>query len=140
MPYSTVDDLKIYMSEDDIRKFSNDDPSIETINTVLVEALIVDADSEIDMYVSKKYKIPLTTIPPIIKRLSSVLTGYSLTRRNNKFELADKFITNIEYVDAMKTLEKISKGKIKLPIKKLSSMSIYGNVSIMGLDRATTGG
>lgn len=106
MAYCDLDDLKNRMSEAYIIECT-DDAGIGTVDTDKVDSAIADADHEIDFYCRKRYTVPFTTIPPIIKKLSVDIAIYNLYSRRRS--VPDDRVTR--YADAVTMLKAVVTGE-----------------------------
>lgn len=101
MAYSTATDVRVLLEGVTVTVKSDADIAI----------LITDADNEINSKLASKYSVPFSTTPPIIKTLSKTIAAYYVMRdlftndSQNKNEWTDS------YKDALRTLEKMSKGE-----------------------------
>ncbi len=78
--YCTIDDIKERLATETLVKLADTDEDGEP-DTAVIEAAIADADAEIDTYLSNRYRVPLTTAPAIVKRLSAILAVDNLFAR-----------------------------------------------------------
>lgn len=80
-----------------------------------------DASEEIDVYVGGRYTLPLSPVPPVLKRLC---VDISLYRMSKPPAITDEL--RRRYEDAVRLLKMISEGKVTLGE---STPSGTGNVS-----------
>lgn len=91
MGYCTVADVRELIKEDMFNSILGDkyiDESDaeaaakkEADITLLIENAIIDADAEIDGYLSKRYSPPLTEPPAVLKKFSKDIAAYNLISR-----------------------------------------------------------
>lgn len=81
----------------------------EQIKELIAEA-IIDADSEIDGYLNKRYATPLLKIPPIINKISKDIAIYNLFSRQGIEEGSREENYFERYKSAIKFLEHVAKG------------------------------
>ena len=86
MSYCTLADLIEQYSEQKIREVSDRvNKPATTIDTVIVDRAIADADSEIDLHLHGRYQLPLASVPTALKRIAcglayaNLLTGAVMT-------------------------------------------------------------
>jgi phage gp36-like protein len=84
------------------------------VDEVIVQQLIDDMSSDIDNYLRNRYPLPLTSTPPVIKRICKVLTRIQLYRGRPKGIDMEELRKQEEA--ARKELEQISKGTIQLEL------------------------
>lgn len=114
MAYCTLQDLLEYVDENVVVRLTQDDPEETSVNEDVVTRAIADAAALVDGYVSTRYQVPLTPVPPLIRRVSVHLTRYTLfSRRGLDEDSADKTVVR-EYHEAVKLLTAISRGEVQL--------------------------
>lgn len=107
MPYCAWDDLEQRFGSEisDLIDRDNDDvDDVGVLNTAIEEA-----DALIDGYLSSRYKVPLTTVPVLIKKISCDIVRHSLWDDKAPDEVTKR------YEKAIAFLKDISKGIIQLP-------------------------
>jgi len=75
----------------------------EMADTEVVAAAIAQADAEIDAYLAKRYRLPLASVPPVVKALSIDIALYHLHSRREgmppireeKYKRAVAFLTDV---------------------------------------------
>lgn len=110
MAYSTVSDLIKRYGEQDIILLTNPDiDSPTSINQMVVDEAIADADAEINLYLPARYKLPLVNIPiPLIK--ASCILAYA-----NLHKKLPKDAPELEEADRQRAILKaISKGELTI--------------------------
>ncbi|MFH1028488.1 MAG: DUF1320 domain-containing protein [Pseudomonadota bacterium] len=110
MAYSTLDDLKKNIPEAVIIQLTDDAGTGEIVQDKIDEA-ITSADGEIDGYLATRYTVPLDPIPALISKFSADIAIYNLYSRVAE-TIPDT--RSDRYKNAIRTLEKISEGKIRL--------------------------
>ncbi|NOR62158.1 MAG: DUF1320 domain-containing protein [Rhodobacteraceae bacterium] len=73
-----------------------------------VDAALADADALIDGYLATSYTLPLSASQTLVVTLAEAITIYKL------YTFAAPERAESDYRDAIKSLEKIAEGKIKL--------------------------
>ena len=140
--YSTISDLLNDISEKNLVQLVNDEnaeqvdlSNIESEPVKRILKAIEDADAEINGYVRSLYTVPLSgDIDPRVNKLSRIIAKYNLFSRRNMD--VSEGIEN-QYKMAVKDLEKIQQGTIKLDIQENSS-SPYPEGSLFITDKSST--
>ena len=83
-------------------------PYQDTIIEDVLNKVISDASAEVDLYLGGRYDLPLSQTPAALVDMTCTIVYYRLHRERYTDTLRQ------EYDDVIKTLEKISMGKIKL--------------------------
>lgn len=109
MAYSLQADLLEQISSDKLIQLT-DDADIGSIDADVISRAIADADAEIDGYCGRRYTVPFTTVPAIIRKVSVDIAIYNLyARRKGAPDDRQK-----RYDNAIKFLTNVSKGLISL--------------------------
>lgn len=107
--YASVDDITHQLDDAVLTQLTDDDGSGDYGHLVVVRA-IEDADSEIDGYVGSRYPVPMSHVPPVLRKLSADIAIYNLySRRQGAPEHRDR-----RYQDAIRFLESVAKGDVSL--------------------------
>ncbi len=114
MPYCTLDDLKDQIPEANIIQLT-DDEGLGVVNQSRVDKAISVADSVIDGYLRGRYSLPLSTVPELIKTIAIDIAVYKLYERRLELEMPEAMSNR--YKNAIKLLDQIQKGLIKLGIE-----------------------
>jgi len=113
MAYSSDDQVRFYLSSlgSSAGGFGTD-----IIGTAAMAYKITDADSLIDMILSKRYSTPFTTTPPAITTISKILSGWFALRSvySDEIPKALEFVED-DYKKSMELLERLRKKEIDLP-------------------------
>jgi len=112
MAYCILADIKKALSEEIIKQLTDDDNIGEIISANVTKA-IARADAEIDGYcgANGRYKVPFTTVPPVVAGLSLDISIYYLYKRRT---VPDNVKDSYDY--AVARLKDISSGKMSLGI------------------------
>ena len=87
-----------------------DDADAGTVDADMVTRAIADADAEIDGYCGKRYSVPFSTVPAIVRKFSVDIAIYNLYARR-KGAPEDR---KQRYDNAVKFLANVAKGLISL--------------------------
>lgn len=109
MTYAIKSDLETRFGADEILQLADRDGS-GTADTGVVDAVLADADVEIDGYVSVLYTLPLLTAPALLKQLACDISRYRLWKDRASEQVRQG------YEDAVATLKRISAGTVRLPV------------------------
>lgn len=108
--YASIDNLKALTGERTLVQLTDRaDPPAGEIDQAIVGKALQDASDLIDGYVGVPYALPLTAVPPMLRGLAEDIAHFRLYREAPPEEVRKR------YEEAVKTLEKISKGVVKLP-------------------------
>lgn len=109
MAYCTLADIKGRISEEVLIQLT-DDHEVGLVDAAIVNAAILDADSEIDGYCGTRYAVPLSPVPPRIRKCSAVIAVYNLFGRRTA---APEEVT-ARYKNEVAFLRDVSKGLVSL--------------------------
>ena len=113
MSYATPQDLINRYPNRDLVQLSNEDPTITTINTTVLQQSLDDASAEIDGYLGGRFTLPLTDAPEVLSRLACDVAIYRLQSLRPIHDLAD---ARRRYDDAIAMLTKVASGAMTLGI------------------------
>lgn len=86
------------------------DRSTDTLNDVWIDEALATADDEINGYLSRRFVLPLPTVPDLLKRNAIVIAFYWLADRDN---MATDLLRE-RYDRAIAKIKEIAAGKIDL--------------------------
>lgn len=87
------------------------EPATGAIDADVVTRALEDADAAIDGYLKGRYKLPLTTTPPLLRDLAQAIAIYKL-HTNTASDKISK-----DYDAAMRTLLQIARGDVRLDVE-----------------------
>lgn len=136
MAYSTEADIKKRISEMELAELTSDAASGDAeIDTEKITEAIGKADALIDGYIAKRYTVPLTDPPDIVKDASVAIAVWFLRgRRQNGIDESTADQKDIYE----KYFEKVSKEVINLPGVEEACEAAAGTSSVSGNTRAFT--
>ncbi len=106
--YATKQDL-IDRDEGMLYNFALD-RSTDTLNDTWIDEALTAADDEINGYLSRRFVLPLPTVPDLLKRQAIVIAFYWLGDRDNQVtDLLQK-----RYDSAIAKVKEIASGKLDL--------------------------
>lgn len=109
--YVTVEAMiKKFGESELIQLTDNEAPYQEVINQDKLNAAISEANSEIDGYISGRYKLPLQTLPPYLESIACHIARYHACTG----AMTDNDPIRTRYENGIKTLKEIAKGTIGL--------------------------
>lgn len=86
------------------------DRSTDTLNDTWIDEALATADDEINGYLSRRYVLPLPSVPDLLKRQAIVIAFYWLGDRDNQvIDLLQK-----RYDSAIAKVKEIAAGKLDL--------------------------
>lgn len=117
MAYLTTDELKAALDETYVAQLTDDDQGLNVdaskgASTSVLTEIVDDASSMCDLYLSKQYACPLTTVPKSVKRLATKIAVYMLHERRS-WTISDKL--KASYDDAISMLKMLSESELRLP-------------------------
>jgi phage gp36-like protein len=86
------------------------DRSTDTINDTWIDEALATADDEINGYLSRRYVLPLPTVPDMLKREAIVIAFYWLADRDNQATT----LLQERYDRAIAKVKEIAVGKVDL--------------------------
>jgi phage gp36-like protein len=86
------------------------DPPSGEINAAVVSRALVDTDALIDGYLKGRYVLPLAETPPLVVDLALTVAIYKLHTFSPDPKIEE------DYKMALRSLEAIGKGNIRLPV------------------------
>ena len=107
MTYATESDMVERFGVQELAQRTNREDGL-TIDTVVLDRALADAEAEIDGYLAKRYMLPLASTPAVLVRLAADLARYQLC--------GDKVPESVRqrYVDAVSVLKRLSSGDVEL--------------------------
>jgi phage gp36-like protein len=108
--YCDKGDLVARFGEEELRQLT-DEASGAAISDADVSAACDEASSQIDLYLGRRYAVPLTTIPSIVKQWACALAR--LTLWGNRAGEGTTVRVNAD--DAMAVIRDVATGKASLP-------------------------
>lgn len=116
MAYCSADEV-IDMLKDDIlnpiigNAYIDDLEQRRSVIRPLAEDAIRDADAEIDGYLMKRYPVPMSPVPAVIRKYSKDIAVYNLISRAgiDEGERENNYLTR--YKNAIAFLTKVAKGE-----------------------------
>lgn len=128
MSYASLEDLIERAGLDEILQVADRDLD-DVPDPDVVDAALVHADNTINGYVSVQYKVPLRSIPDLLRTWAVSIARYFLHRHN-----PDDYIVR-DYKDAITALKDVAAGRLKLPVgpdEPAPQPSPGSDVSIVG--------
>ncbi|MEW6670224.1 MAG: DUF1320 domain-containing protein [Thermodesulfobacteriota bacterium] len=112
MSYCTQDDILEQIDETALIELTDDD-GVGAVDAARVTRAIADADADIDAYCQAHYSVPLSPVPPKVRKLAVDIAIYHLYSRRGD---AAPDIRKDRYRDAVRFLEKVAAGDIALGV------------------------
>lgn len=109
MAYCTIDDLMEQISEDELIELTDDD-NTGVVETSRTDRAIADADAEINGYCGKRYGVPLSPVPALVRKFSADIAIWNLFSRK---QIADEGREK-RYTNAIRYLQDVAKGNATL--------------------------
>jgi phage gp36-like protein len=118
MSYAAAQDLIARYSNRDLVQLTNDDPTVTTINTDVLQQALDDGSAEIDGYLDGRFALPLAQPPAILARLACDIAMYRLQSLRPLHDLAD---ARKRYEDAVAFLMEVARGTVTLGLSVLGA-------------------
>lgn len=109
MAYSTQQELLKRVTEKTLVQLT-DTGGTGIVDEKIVQNAIADSDSMINAMISPVYKVPLETVPPVIRDCSATMSVYRL----HLYRSVDPGVWKEEYVRTLYFLQSVGEGKAKL--------------------------
>ena len=105
------------------------DRDTEQLDDTAIEDALKQADDEINSYLARRYQLPLTTLPSLLKRIAITITFYWLADNDTQ---ATNLMTE-RYEKQLVTLREIASGKreLGLPTAETPTEGSIGKVEIV---------
>jgi phage gp36-like protein len=149
MAYSTNSDLTARIPDRVIVQLCDDEKLTadgDTLAAAIVKnaaiqtritAAIADADCAVDMYIRKRFSVPVATVPASLAKLSADLAIFGLhNRRQSEFEVPGSVMANRKA--AMDALKAVASGEIDLGVEPQPAASTAVVAATDGEDRIFT--
>ncbi len=107
--YATVQDMKDRFEEAELIQLS-DSAMLGEIDEAKINRAIDDATNEINGYLAKHYKLPMSPVPPVLVRFTCDIARFRLYL--NRADMPE--IVSKSYSDALAYFVNISKGIVAL--------------------------
>lgn len=91
------------------------------IDIATVERALTDTDAVIDGYLADRYTLPMASTPPLIADLAQAIAIYKL----HVYTPNDKIVE--DYKNALRQLEQIGKGVIRLSVEGVTAAETGGS-------------
>ena len=111
MPYATIADLEKRLDPQTLAELADDNGDGSADSTVL-EAMLADASSEIDLFLGVRYSTPLASPPQVLCRMAADIAAHGLFVRRRS-TVSPEYATR--YANALKALSEIAAGRLSLP-------------------------
>lgn len=124
MDYCTSDDIEIQIGKNSLVQLTNDDNTLQTVDSVVVEEALIYSSTLIDGYLRGKYNLPLNTQFPLLRVIAIDICIYRLYSRRIYTEMPETISEN--YKNAIRTLEQLKKGVITLETSENTEVKTSG--------------
>lgn len=111
MPYASYEQLVAFAGEDQLIELSDRSGSGATaVDAALCARALADADALIDGHLAGRHALPLAAVPPLLTTLALPIALYKAHSRSVPEKVRK------DYEDALRTLERIADGRVKLDV------------------------
>lgn len=119
MSYSQRTEVREMIKDDALNAiigdtFIEDPAQREELVGPIIDEAIADADGEIDGYLAKRYRVPLSPVPKVINKFSKDIAVYNLFSRIGIDEGTDEKTYLNRYNSAIKFLTFVADGKVSI--------------------------
>lgn len=119
MSYSQRTEVREMIKDDALNAiigdtFIEDPAQREELVGPIIDEAIADADGEIDGYLAKRYRVPLSPVPKVINKFSKDIAVYNLFSRIGIDEGTDEKTYLNRYNAAIKFLTLVAEGKVSV--------------------------
>lgn len=119
MSYSAKEEVREMLKDDALNAiigdaFIEDPAEREAKIGPIIEAAIADADAEIDGYLAKRYTVPISPTPGVLKKFSKDIAVYNLYSRVGIDEGSEEKNYLNRYNAAVKFLTLVAEGKVSI--------------------------
>jgi len=121
--------LKRYREDDLIALTDRAEPFTGAIVDAVLEAALEDAAALIDTYISKRYNLPVASVPGALKVQACAIAYYTLHQGRYPEE------TRKAYEDALSFLQKVADGKVHLDVGGSQPKSAPADARVDGPDQ-----
>lgn len=122
MAYSTIDDIRKLLPEQELIALT-DDEALGVVNQGRVDEAIAQADAEVDSYCAVRYSVPVAPVPALLRKFSVDIALYSLYSR--AVQSAPE-VRAERYRATVRQLEGISKGTLTLGVEEAEAADSSG--------------
>lgn len=134
MTYCTTQDLIDRFGETELVQLT-DRNGDGAIDQEVVDRAITDAAGEIDGYLASRYRVPLDTVPVVVRKVACNLAYYSLHARIGVVPETVKTL----HEDAVRLLRAISRGEASLGVSESGAKARPADGAVMQSDGRTFG-
>lgn len=137
MAYSRADDVLNMIRDDMLNailggEYITDHAELHRAALPYAQAAVEDADSEIDGYLCKRYRVPLSVVPKVIGKFSKDIAVYNMVAHTGINESdREKTILN-RYNAAIQYLTNVAKGIVDIMEESGSAADASGNTGNVG--------
>ena len=113
MAYATQQDLIDRFGESEVIALTDrSDPPAGAVDAAVAALALSDADSEIDVYVGRRYTLPLEPVPTVLVRVACDIARYRLS---DDADVLTEEVSN-RYNGALRLLRDLAAGKATLGV------------------------
>lgn len=125
MPYASLADLIERFGSDDVIVAADRDRDGEP-DAEVVDAALEDASAEIDSYLAQVYRLPLPSVPRLVRRLACDIAFHRLSP---EADTATEY-RRTRYDEAVSLLKKIAKREVSLGLPEAPTSRIKPGVTM----------
>ncbi len=125
MSYCTQTDIQNKRIPEETLIQLTDDVGVGVVDPGVVSEAIAEADDLIDGYLRGRYQLPLASVPKVLGGLSASIAAFKLYGRRPEFGTPEHVVK--AHDAALKTLDKIQKGAVRLGLPDLDGVEETGD-------------
>lgn len=131
MPYCERPEVREMMKGDTLNaligdEYLEDEAERETRIGPIIDKAIEDADGEIDGYLAKRYRVPLSPVPGVIRKFSKDIAYYNVFSRVGIDEGSEQKNILNRYNAAVKFLTLVAEGKVDIGASDVEDQARVG--------------
>lgn len=123
MTYATKPDMIKRFGEAEVIALTDRD-GLGVIDDVVLDGALAEADAEVDPYMAPRHTLPLSSVPKIISGFACDIARYRLCGAG----VTETEEVRNRYKDAVKFLERVSKGEIGLGLDAANNVAKPANM------------
>jgi len=108
MAYVTINDMVQRFGEVEMIQLTDRDAATGAVDVAVLDAVIADAQAEVDSYLSVRYALPLAVVPDILRSYTADVARYRL------YDTEIPEIVKKRYDDALRFLRDVSARRASL--------------------------
>lgn len=109
--YATIEDLENRLDPQTLVELA-DDNADGVADVPVLQAILADAASEVDLFLAARYATPVAAPPPVLSRMAADIAVHALFARKRSAVSPEHAA---RYANAIKALSEIAAGRLAVP-------------------------